>query len=172
MLKRFYYPVNPLCAMAAQGMKTVVRTWYFSIFLYLSSRKDLAGVGSIWLFNIPTPPLLFDITSRSNLPIAPQCWVPQIQLLCDAPSTGRPPAFIFTNLPPLVDCRVPPPQTPARRRHTVTTSLPPPMRHRPRPINTTPLKCPPQRQPAKSPLTPSRRRPNTDAPPPMPQRCC
>jgi len=23
MLKRYYYPVNPLCAMAAQGMKTV-----------------------------------------------------------------------------------------------------------------------------------------------------
>ncbi len=134
MLKRFYYPVNPLCAMAAQGMKTVVRTWYFSIFLYLSSRKDLAGVGSIWLFNIPTPPLLFDITSRSNLPIAPQCWVPQIQLLCDAPSTGRPPAFIFTNLPPLVDCRVPPPPTPARRRQhrdnaPAPTNVPPPTPH-------------------------------------------
>jgi hypothetical protein len=24
MLKRYYYPVNPLCAMAAQGMTTVV----------------------------------------------------------------------------------------------------------------------------------------------------
>jgi len=23
MLKRYYYPVNPLCAMAANGMKTV-----------------------------------------------------------------------------------------------------------------------------------------------------
>ncbi len=26
MLKRYYYPVNPLCAMAAQGMKTVYQT--------------------------------------------------------------------------------------------------------------------------------------------------
>jgi hypothetical protein len=24
MLKRYYYPVNPLCAMAAQSMKTII----------------------------------------------------------------------------------------------------------------------------------------------------